>query len=584
MIRSPVKRKREAIKPCSSDEYSDVESYDIATLPSIKKKTRFREYNDEETESLRETVTATAAGTDTPITEASSARGKNRVRPKIYICSYPDCTKAFDRPIRLQTHINSHTGERPHVCQEPGCDKSFFKSEHLKQHIHDKHTEYQGFHCTYPIHDEEKGTIAECGKTFPTSSKLKRHIVHHEEKEETRCSWAGCGKVFRKQETLQRHLKKDHLNELPYQCTHASGSGEICGEAFATPSQLKSHKMHEHEAPKYRCEICSDALNSRTIDYMATDDLLNSASFSSADGLNTFGDDFDDTIIRSLTLEDAATASMRRCGNTMSFTTYAELQLHNKMVHPPTCTECSKQCKSNRELKAHIEIEHPDPHSIREPGSTKEAKKFLCPFEDCDRAEPGNGFTRRGNMDVHIKTVHVKQKHFVCGEFDLGASGKVEGWNGQGCGFALGTKQSLIAHIRTQHLGVQAAIGARTGLRDEDRKRSGRKVKKEIPEMVDDGSMDVDSTPPPFTQGNALSLLTGAGYEAQRPIPCLLANSQGCQMRFVKGYDLGMHLELTHGWNVDDINEALGGGLPTGNVDFSERSDMIDPRLQGVRC
>jgi hypothetical protein len=78
--------------------------------------------------------------------------------------------------------------------------------------------------------------------------------------------------------------------------------------------------------------------------------------------------------------------------------------------------------------------------------------------------------------------------------------------------------------------------------------------------------MDVDSmatSPERSTTAQvstAMAMLTGAGYETLRPIPCLVAGSQQCQMRFTRECDLAVHMELTHGWQVDDVNEALAGG------------------------
>jgi hypothetical protein len=168
-------------------------------------------------------------------------------------------------------------------------------------------------------------------------------------------------------------------------------------------------------------------------------------------------------------------------------------------------------------------------------------------------------------MDVHIKTVHAGEKAFVCGTHDLSTNPKVGGWNGIGCHLALGTKQALIAHIRTQHLGLDAATGVKTGLRKSDNSKKGRPRKMPTEQsaptaMVIDMSATLpghSATPPVST---AMAMLTGAGYEILRPIPCLVAGSQQCQIRFTRECDLAVHMELTHGWQVDDVNEALAGG------------------------
>lgn len=42
------------------------------------------------------------------------------------------CSKQFNRPDHLRTHMLVHTGERPHKCNQ--CGKSFTRQHHLKYH------------------------------------------------------------------------------------------------------------------------------------------------------------------------------------------------------------------------------------------------------------------------------------------------------------------------------------------------------------------------------------------------------------------------------------------------------------------
>jgi uncharacterized Zn-finger protein len=48
------------------------------------------------------------------------------------------CQKAFDRPSTLKTHMNSHTGERPHSCTL--CDARFSVRSNLKRHLRRCHS------------------------------------------------------------------------------------------------------------------------------------------------------------------------------------------------------------------------------------------------------------------------------------------------------------------------------------------------------------------------------------------------------------------------------------------------------------
>ena len=406
--------------------------------------------------------------TDMSVAETTftSASG-SRKRPKKYKCEIAGCGKAFDRPIRLQVHVRSHTGERPYACEEDGCDKTFLKSEHLKRHMKDKHSEEKNYVCTYIISTADDGTEERCGKSFTTGTRLRRHAAAHEEKEETKCQEPGCGKVFRKQETLQRHIRQDHLGEKAYQCTHveidSEGQPMECQQAFAKPEQLRNHEAREHSGMRYFCEVCCPP---REYDQLADE-----------------------------------MAALAVDGGRVGFPTYTDLQDHMHTAHPPTCPDCGKQCESNRALRAHIDIDH---------SALSERQNFKCTWPGCDR-----GFTKAGNLKVHVQNVHAKARNFICGQFNLTDNEKVEGWNGQGCGNAFGTKANLEEHIRTQHLGLPSKI-----------KPCRRNKKAGESSATPSSIMDLDEldTPDGFdTDNNALSMLTAdrlrVRREAQHRLP-----------------------------------------------------------------
>ncbi|KAJ1960502.1 hypothetical protein H4R35_007539 [Dimargaris xerosporica] len=57
---------------------------------------------------------------------------------KRYICQI--CHSAFARPSTLSTHMNKHTGAKPHMCPHPGCGKRFSVLSNMRRHrrIHDR--------------------------------------------------------------------------------------------------------------------------------------------------------------------------------------------------------------------------------------------------------------------------------------------------------------------------------------------------------------------------------------------------------------------------------------------------------------
>ena len=54
-------------------------------------------------------------------------------------CPYPGCEKFFTRPSRLQTHLLSHTGEKPFHCTDENCGKAYSRQAHLKRHMINAH-------------------------------------------------------------------------------------------------------------------------------------------------------------------------------------------------------------------------------------------------------------------------------------------------------------------------------------------------------------------------------------------------------------------------------------------------------------
>ena len=479
------------------------------------------QYHEEATPSSRSCVDGTSVA-ETSISSRSAAK-----RPKKYFCTYHGCTKAFDRPVRLDAHIRTHTNDKPFACEEDGCTKRFFKAEHLKAHVQNKHSNEANHVCTYLVIIGDGREHQKCGKSFTIATRLRRHVATHEKKEEMKCKEEGCGMVFRKMETLQRHIRKEHTDEDEFKCTAVVVVGDVeeeeCGEMFTTIAKLKTHENREHSGPKYFCDYCPAPSTPEDMDAQLEE-----------------GSGMDDI---SLAFED-----MERPG----FPTYADLQAHIKAVHPPTCTTCGKTCPSNRALVAHMDIEH---------SSLDARQNYACAWPGC-----GRSFTRNGNLKVHIQTVHVQAKNFICGIFDLSDSDKIPGWDGHGCGMNFGTKANLESHIRTQHL----------NLPDVHHPRKTKKIKAEdfpetTPSLISaDAATPVDE-PSETLAGQPLSLLTGNGLAVNRPFACW---DTQCDRRFAREYGLAQHMELVHGWNVDDINDKFAEKAALAGEDFYIGGDV----------
>ncbi|KAK8138315.1 hypothetical protein PG984_001695 [Apiospora sp. TS-2023a] len=318
----------------------------------------------------------------TPMTSFSGASPPARKFPSDYKtikCTWPNCTKSFNRPARLTAHMRSHNNERPFACPYEDCDKDYIEEKHLKQHIKGTHTKERDFTCTEP----------ECGKSFTTSTRLKRHQAVHLGQEKFRCrDFPPCNLSFRKRETLERHIRSDHENKPAFACTELHPeTGLPCVAAFDTSNALKRHTEREHGEPRFWCEECGNK----------------------EDGVN------------------------------IGFPTMDLLQRHMQTSHIG-CSFCDRVFTSRENLDAHVELDHtkrskggrkgqgsvPCPH----PGCGKTfskksnltthynsihlGKRWICGEVDFPKVEwdksnaCGQGFVTKGNLLEHVTHVHLR--------------------------------------------------------------------------------------------------------------------------------------------------------------------------------
>ena len=104
---------------------------------------------------------------------------------------------------------------------------------------------------------------------------------------------------------------------------------------------------------------------------------------------------------------------------------------HDKVVH--ICEFCTKEFKGNLKLKVHIRRYHVEKKPCplfgkiikclwihkKNMHTNHHDKRYEC--NQC-----GNGFVEKGKLEIHMASVHVKSRPFVC-RFNCGAASNEKG-------------------------------------------------------------------------------------------------------------------------------------------------------------
>ena len=190
--------------------------------------------------------------------------------PKDYKCPEKTCDSRFRVKITLLDHIRKHRGIYEYSCEE--CSKVCTTRYTLKSHIrmHNTNSQVICHICSkvfknkalvnnhiYITHaDEEQKRRFECDKcdkAYPTTTRLKNHMVSHTGVRNFPC--ATCGKTYMTRPALSQH-ENLHNGVKPYTC-------EKCGKCFRGSNKLKRHEVIHTGEMNFNCSICGKKFNQK---------------------------------------------------------------------------------------------------------------------------------------------------------------------------------------------------------------------------------------------------------------------------------------------------------------------------------
>ncbi|CAG9763080.1 unnamed protein product [Ceutorhynchus assimilis] len=183
------------------------------------------------------------------------------------------CSKSYDNPRSLKTHLNKHKKCKTFPCEI--CSKILTTNSSLRRHLR-THTGERPYVCDY------------CGQSFRILKVLKSHILTHTKEKPFSCK--VCDSKFTQRSPLTRHvhliiikptttnisrLKYDKIKVVSVRDLLKSVKPQtnnkhfcpVCNELMADRTQLTQHlkRMHSfNPGPKIECPQCQKLLSSKT--------------------------------------------------------------------------------------------------------------------------------------------------------------------------------------------------------------------------------------------------------------------------------------------------------------------------------
>lgn len=144
--------------------------------------------------------------------------------------------------------MRSHMQDKMQAGKHSGSGSHHHHNHHSHNNSSNNHHHHQHQHVAAAdllspqmIKSKERYTCKYCGKVFPRSANLTRHLRTHTGEQPYKCKY--CERSFSISSNLQRHVRNIHNKEKPFKCP-------LCERCFGQQTNLDRHlKKHESDGP-----------------------------------------------------------------------------------------------------------------------------------------------------------------------------------------------------------------------------------------------------------------------------------------------------------------------------------------------